>query len=150
MFGLLGVFFLAYQADARRGAAFDVVLQAGALAVCEHVVCAVSEHEDALEDGDCVVDRADISEGAEILTFAAFFAAMFADHGKVVVAGEVDVGERFIIAQKDVEARLEFFDKVGFEQERFGLGFGVGEFHLPCGGHHLLKAIGQFVDIDIR
>ena len=44
-----------------------------------------------------------------------------------MVRGDHDIGERFIVAQRDVETRPQPLDQVGFEQQRLGLGTGDDE-----------------------
>ena len=52
----------------------------------------------------------------------------------------VRIGERFVVAQRDVEARPQPLDQVGFEQQRLGLGAGNDEFERAGLSDHALDA----------
>ena len=45
-----------------------------------------------------------------------------------MIRRDQDIRERFVVAQKNIEARPQPFDQIGFEQQRFGLGAGDDEF----------------------
>lgn len=49
-------------------------------------------------------------------------AAMLSDLGGAVVAADHQFGEGLVVAQHDVEARLQLLDEVGFQQQGLGLG----------------------------
>ena len=49
-------------------------------------------------------------------------AAMFDDLRRLMVGGDEDIGERFVVAQEDVVARPEALDEVRLEEQRLGLG----------------------------
>ncbi len=70
------------------------------------------------------VDRAGRGEGAEIIAGLVARAAMLGQLREIVVAGEVDVGERLVVAQQHVVARHQALDQVAFEQQRLDLGVG--------------------------
>ena len=64
---------------AGRGAALDLVLQAGPGAHREHAVAAIAQQEGALQGDDGAVDRAGGGEGPEILARPVARAAMLGD-----------------------------------------------------------------------
>ena len=133
---LVGVFGLADPPDAGRGAALDLVLQARPAAGGEHRIRAGAQHEGAGEGRDGPVDRPGGGEGAEIVGFAFARAAVLGELRPVVVAGQHDVREALVVAQQDVEARLQLLDEVGFEQQRFDFGAGGDDLHRPGLGDH--------------
>ena len=57
-----------------------------------------------------------------------------------MVRGDQDIGKRFVVAQRDVEARPQPLDQIGFEQQRLGLGAGDDEFERAGLGDHALDA----------
>ena len=123
--------------------------QAGAGAVGEHRVRTGAEQEDALHGGDGLVDRPGGGEGAVIAAFADAGAAMLGDLRVGVVFGEHQPGVGFVVAQHDVEARLEAFDEVGFEEEGLGLGVGGDDLHGGGFGDHAAEALGQAADLGV-
>ena len=60
-----------------------------------------------------------------------------------MVAGDQDVGKRFVVAQLHVEARPQLLDEVGFQQQRLGLGRGRDELHGHRGRDHAQDARRQ-------
>ena len=67
------------QTHAGRGAALDLVQQAGARAVAEHAVLAGAQAEHLLQQLDALLDRAGIGKGAEILVALVLRAAIVAE-----------------------------------------------------------------------
>ncbi len=66
-----------------------------------------------------------------------------------MIFGEHDPGVGFIVAQDDVEARLEFFDQIGFEQQGFGFGVGGDDFEAAGFADHAAQALGQAGDLRV-
>jgi hypothetical protein len=62
--------------------------------------------------------------------------------GGAVVAADHQLGEGLVVAQQDVEARLQLLDEVGFQQQGLGLGRGDDQLHRPGLGHHQADALG--------
>ncbi len=124
------------QPDAGTGAALDLILQAGAGAVLEFGIRAGAEREQPLESRQCLIDCPGGGEGAEIFALAIAGAAVLCDLRPVMITGDQDIGEGFVIAQDDVVARLQILDQVGFQQQRLYLRMGGDEFHRPGEGHH--------------
>ena len=61
---------------------------------------------------------------------------MLEDLRRPVVAGDQDIGKRFVVAQLHVEARPQLLDQIGFQQQRFGLGRGRDDLDRHgCGDH---------------
>ncbi len=65
---------------------------------------------------------------------------MLGELGRFVLGGDEDVGEALVVAQQDVEARLQPLDEVGLEQQRFGFGLGAHELHGARRRDHPLQA----------
>ena len=86
-------------------AAFDLILQAGAGAALELAVGAVAQQKHPLQLCQGAIDRAGAGKGAKIGAFFLFCAAMLFDH-RVGVIGDQNIGERFVIAQQHIIARL--------------------------------------------
>ena len=63
----VAVVFFTDVSDAGRGAAFDLIQQARAVAVFEHAVFAGTQHEDFLQDLDAVAHGVTVGIGAEVL-----------------------------------------------------------------------------------
>ena len=57
-----------------------------------------------------------------------------------MIRGDQDIGKRFVVAQRDIEARPQPLDQVGFEQQRLGLGAGDDEFQRAGLRDHALDA----------
>ena len=107
-------------AGAGTCAAADLVEQTGPRAALEKAVGAGTDQEGALQGRDSAVDGTGGSKRAEISAGAALRAAMLEDLRRPVVAGDQDVGERFVVAQLHVETRPELLDQIGFQQQRLG------------------------------
>ena len=136
-------------ADARGGAALDLVQQAGAGAVGENGVLAGAEQEHALHGGDGLVDGPGGGEGAVIAAFAGAGAAVLGDLREGVVFGQHQPRVALVVAQDDVEAGLEPLDEVGFEQEGFGFGVGGDDLHRDGLVHHAPQPLGQADDLGV-
>jgi hypothetical protein len=109
------------ELDARRGAALDLVQQAGARAVGEHGVLAGAQLEHLLQQLDALAHRVGIGVGAERLVVFLRCAAKIGEARKAV-AGQQQIGVGLVVAEQDVEARLQPLDQVVFQQQRLGLG----------------------------
>ena len=128
-------------ADAGRRAALDLVLQAGPGAGREHAVGAGAQREGALQGIERAVDRGGRGEGAEILVLRVAHAAMLGELRPFGVAADDDVGERLVVAQQHVEARLEALDQVVLEQQGLGLAAGDRELHGLGARDHAQQAV---------
>ena len=120
-FGIAGEIDLA---GARPRTAPDLVEQAGPGAAFEERVGAGAHQKGALQRRDGAADRAGRGERAEISPGPRLRAAMFQDLRRPVVAGDQDIGKRFVVAQLHVEARPQLLDQIGFQQQRLGFGRG--------------------------
>ena len=109
---------------AGAGTAADLIEQARPGAALEEAVGAGADQERALQRRDGAVDGAGGCERPEILSGARLRAAMLEDLRRPMVAGDQDIGKRFVVAQLHVEARPQLLDQIGFEQQRLGLGRG--------------------------
>ena len=139
----LGIALLVDAADAGAAAALDLVEEAWARAGREHAVAARAQEERALQRDERAVHRAGRGEGAEIIAGIAARAAMLGQLREIVVAGEVDVGKRLVVAKQHVVARHQALDEVAFEQQR--LDFGMGDDDLERVGlrDHAPQAVRQ-------
>ncbi len=130
-------------ADAGRGAALDLVLQAGPRARGEHRVGAVAQQERALQRRDRAVDRARRGERPEVIGVPAPRAPVLGELGVVVVLRDHDVREGLVVPQEHVVARHEPLDEVRLQEQRLHLGVGGDELHGLGLRHHALEADGQ-------
>ena len=105
------------------------IQQAGPRAVGEHRVGAGAQQEHPLHGGDRLVHRPGGGERSPVAALAELRAAMLGDLRERVVLGQHQPGVGLVVAQDDVEARLEALDQVGFEQQRLGLGVGGDHLH---------------------
>ncbi|MDT4873215.1 hypothetical protein FQZ97_1084490 [compost metagenome] len=67
---------------------------------------------------------------------------MLAHLGRAVVAADHQFGEGLVVAQQDVEARLQLLDEVGFQQQGLGLGRRDDQLHRPGQADHQPDALG--------
>ena len=133
-------------ADAGCRAALDLILQAGPGAVLEDAVGARADREGAQQRAERLVDRARRGERAEIVAVLALGAAMPADpRERLLLRGlaDIDVGERLVVAQDDVERRPVPLDHVAFEQQRLDVARRGDHLERPGERHHALQAGAQ-------
>ena len=55
---------------------------------------------------------------------------MFDDLRRLVVGGDENVGERFVVAEENVVARPQPLDEIGLQQKRLGLRAGDNDLQL--------------------
>ncbi|MNE45124.1 hypothetical protein D3C80_1393960 [compost metagenome] len=115
---------------------------AGAGAGLVDAVRAGPEKKRLLQGVQRVVDRPGRGEGAEIVAGHGVGAAMLAHLGRAVVAADHQFGEGLVVAQQDVEARLQLLDEVGFQQQGLGLGRRDDQLHRPGQADHQPDALG--------
>ncbi len=128
-------------AGARRRAALDLEQQAGPHPRLVIGVGAGAQQKRALQRVDGAADRAGRRERAEIIAFAVPRAAMLQDLRHGVVAGDEDEGERLVVPEHHVEARLQPLDQVRLEQQRLDLGRRGDELHARRVGDHPRDAV---------
>ena len=127
----LPVFGRADPPDARRRAPLDLILQAGPRAVVEDAVGAGAQRKGAQQRRQGLVDRAGRRERPEIVGVLTLRPTVPADARKRLLLGgfpDIDVGERLVVAQDDVERRPVPLDHVALEQQRLDV---------ARRGHHL-------------
>ena len=134
---------------ARTSAALDLVEHAGAGAAFIDTVGTGAQHEGFLQRVERVIDRTDRGERAEIIAPHLACAAVFEQLRRSVVAADQDIGEALVIAQQDIEARLQSLDQIGFQQQRLGLGLRHHKLHRAGEGDHQGDAIGVAAAIGI-
>ncbi len=130
-------------ANAGRGTALDLIEQAGARACGKDAVAAGAQKKRPLQGVECAPHGAGRGEGAKIIALAAAGAAVLEHLGKVVIAGQQDLRETFVIAQKHVVARLQALDEIGFKQECFSFRRRGNEHHVRRFGNHARDAVGM-------
>ena len=54
---------------------------------------------------------------------------MLGDLRRGMIAGQQNIGKRFVVAHQHIETRLELLDEIGLKEKRLGLGFGRDEDH---------------------
>ena len=131
-----------HQPDAGGGAAADLVQHARPGAALVDAVGARPQQERLLQGVEGAGDRPGAGEGAEVVALDRVGAAVLAQLGGGVLAADDDLGERLVVAQQHVEARLERLDQVDLEQQGVGLGAGGGELHRPGQVDHQGDAVG--------
>ena len=144
----VAVVFFADVADAGRGAAFDLVQQARAVAVFEHAVFAGAQHEDFLQDLDAVAHGVAVRIRTEVLV-RLFQRAAVIRHLRILMSAEHEVGIAFVIAEEDIVFGRQGFDEVVFENQGFGFGAGDGGFDVVNLFHHQCDARGMVVFLEI-
>ena len=130
------------QAGAGRGAALDLVQHAGARAALVDAVGAGAQQERLLQGVQRLVDRVGRREGAEVVALDGVGAAVFAQLRRRMLAADHDLGEGLVVAQQDVEARLELLDQVDLEQQGVGLCAGGDELHRARQVDHVGDTLG--------
>ncbi|EET45323.1 hypothetical protein NEISICOT_00950 [Neisseria sicca ATCC 29256] len=144
----VAVVFFADVSDAGRGAAFDLIQQARAVAVFEHAVFAGAQHEDFLQDLNAVAHGVAVGIGAEVLV-RLFQRAAVIRHLRILMPAEHEVGIAFVIAEEDIVFGRQGFDEVVFENQGFGFGAGDGGFNVMNLFHHQCDARGMVVFLEI-
>ena len=128
---------------AGRGAALDLVEQAGAGAIGVKAVRAGAQKKGALQGVQGAIDGPDARERTEIISLPVARAAMLGDLRRGMIAGEQNIGKRFVVAHQDVEARLHLLDEIRLEKKRLGLGPGRDEDHRRGQRDHPRDASGM-------
>ena len=103
---------------ARPQAAVNVVLQTGLGVVARQVHLARRHQKMAVDEMHQPVRQVGREVGTEI-GGAVLAQAPRHVHTRVALAGQLDVGVGFVVAQQHVEARLVLLDQVVFERQRF-------------------------------
>ena len=110
------------QLHAGRRATPDLVLQARSRAVPEIAVLALAHLEQLLHQVEAFAHGKRARIRPEIAPRHIACAAMKSEPRIVLATREVDIRIALVVAQQDVVARLERFDQLRFEQQRFALG----------------------------
>ncbi len=118
---ILGVAARIDQPHARRAAAADLVQQAGPRPVREHRVLAGAQPEHLLQRLDRLAHRPRVRIRSEVAV-APVDGTPVVDDARELVAGELQVRVRLVVAKQDVVARRRRLDQVVLEQQRLGLG----------------------------
>src|SRR2546425_6483682 len=120
---VLRVGFGADQSYAGRGAAADLVQQAGPRAVLEHRVLAGAQPEHSLQQLDALAHCTRVGKRSEVAVGLVHRAAVEAKAWKFPAA-QHQVGRGLVVAEQDVVARRERLDEIVLEDQGFGLGAG--------------------------
>ena len=118
VFGVIG---LRDQADARPGAALDLMEHARPRTIGEDGVLAGSELKDFLQQRHAFPNRAGAWKRTEISMLAVERAAVETELRKGV-ARKTNVGITLVVAIQNVVTRLERLDQVRLEQQRLAFG----------------------------
>ena len=155
---IAGVVVCADMSDAGRRAAFDLVQQAGACAVEKNGVFAGAQAKHLLHEVDGFFHRPGIGIGTEVL-MAFIGGATVVRHAREIggaafgyaarPASNLEVGVAFVVAKQDVVARLERFDEVIFQNQRFGFRAHHGGFEPGDFAHHEADARAAVVFLEI-
>ena len=119
---VLAILRLVDDADARRRAALDLVLQARPGSIPKITVLAVANQEQLLQLVERLADGAGARVRTEIASFALACAAVKLQARKRLVRRGIDVGVAFVVSQQHVETRFVLLDQVVLEHQRLGLG----------------------------
>jgi len=103
------------RADARRGAAPDLMQQARPRAVVEDRILAGAQLEHALQDLNALAHGPRTRERPEILILLVDRAAVVR-HPRKAMRGQLQIRIRLVVAKQDVVARRERLDQIVFEQ----------------------------------
>ena len=109
--------------------------QARARAVGEHGIFARAQLEHALQDLDALAHGPRAGKRTEVLVLFIDGAAVVR-HARKLVARELEIRIRLVIAKQDVVARRERLDQVILKQQRFGFGARDGRFDLANARDH--------------
>ena len=131
------------QPGAGGCATLDLVQHARPRAALVDAVRTGPQQEGLLQRVQRPVDGAGAGEGAEIIALDRVGAAVLAKLRGRMLPADDDLGERLVVAQQDVEARLELLDQVDLEQQGFGFGLGGDELHRPGQVDHVGDALGM-------
>jgi len=126
---VLGIFLRVNQADARRLATLDLVLQARSRSVFEVAVVALTHQKSLLQDTQTFTDGAGAGVRPEILAFQ-FFGTAVNTQPRVLTIRQKHIGVGLVVAQQDVVRRTPLFDKRLLKQQRFGFVGGNSGFNL--------------------
>ncbi len=120
---VLRVGFGADQSYAGRGAAADLVQQAGPRSVLEHRVLAGAKAKHPLQQLDALAHCTRVGKRSEVAVGLVHRAAVKAKARKLPAAHH-QVGIGLVVAKEDVVARRERLDEIVLEDQGFGLGAG--------------------------
>jgi hypothetical protein len=135
---VLAVLLLGDVSHARRLAALDVVVEAGAARGAARLgAVARAVHEDLAEQVERLAHALGVAEGAEIRAVPAVLLAREVDARELLVEADPDVGVRLVVAEADVEDRPVALDELLLGEERLGLGLGRDEVDVGDLGHHV-------------
>ena len=118
---------LVHQPHTRRGAALDLVLQAGPGAVAEKAALALAHHEELLKKIERLAHRAGTGKGPEIAPFPTPGPAVKGEPRKRFFRREVYIRKALVVPEHDVVPGTVLLDEIVLEQQ--GLGFGMGGRH---------------------
>src|SRR4029079_9442231 len=94
--------------------AADLIEQAGPGAAFKKTVSAGADQKGALQRRDGAADRAGGGRRSRIPAGRGMSGAMLEDLRRPMVAGDQNIGKRFVVAQLHVEARPQLLDQIGF------------------------------------
>ena len=135
--------------DARGRTAFDLIEQAGSVAIVEKTIRAGPQQKQLLQRIQRHIDRSGAGKGAVIIALRSARAPMLLNTGEFMVCAQQDEGEAFIIAQKDVVRRAIALDQLRFEQQRLCLAIGRDNGHAARLRDHTPQTIGQPIHLRI-
>src|SRR5439155_14650724 len=127
MLHVLVIVSLGNKADARSGAALDLIEHARAGAVGENTAFASAQLKYLLQYRHALAHRPRAGKRSEIAMRLLQLAAMEAQLRKAFT-GQTNVGIALVVAEQYVVARLVRLDEIVFEQQRFALGTSHGGF----------------------
>ena len=127
--GIARIVLRRYQPNARRRAALDLVLQAGARAVRKIAVLAIAQAKQFLQLLQRFAHRTGGRIRAEVAAGLLARAAVEAQTRKFMLRLQMHEREALVVAQHDIEARPMLLDEIEFEQQRLGVRIRDGDFH---------------------
>src|SRR6185369_17180574 len=109
------------QADTRRRAAPDLILQARPAAMSEECVAAIADAKHLLQLKQYFLDRVRARKRPEQLPGRPLQSAPELQPRKFVTRSAQDVGEGLVVPEYDVVARPVRLDQIALQQQRVGL-----------------------------
>ena len=138
-----------HRADARPGAALDVVIQAWLGVLTGDLARAVEIGEDAAQPVEGLAHGIGRGERAVVAPAVALHAPDDADLREILLPVELDVGIGFVVAQADVEAGPVALDQLVFEDQRLQLGVGDDPLQVGDLGHQA-AGLGIAIGLEVR
>ena len=145
----LPVAFSVHRADARAGAALDVIVEARLGVVAGDLAGAVQVREHAAQNIQRLAHGVGGGKWAIVAAAVPLHAPNDADLGEILVPVQLDVGVGFVVLEPHVEPRPVALDQLIFQDQRFQLGVGDDPFQVGDLAHQPPR-LGIPVGLEVR